>query len=196
MTRAFLLFLVAAATAIGAEKVSSEYQLTPSEKVVVQYPERFRYDVAKDPDDAFRPSIRLRAFDSNNVSTLSFKVFPGRDAEVRLVGQKEIDEALAKISASYVAGSVEKTNAPQHLRPENGLGAYCSLTDAELAGVTKLPLGQFRYITFAVLKIDNYVFSVRGYSNSKDDGNYKAILSVLEGLKVEKKRSETPKGTL
>jgi len=59
-----------------------------------------------------------------------------------------------------------------------------------------LPLGQFRYITFAVLKIDNYVFSVRGYSNSKDDGNYKAILSVLEGLKVEKKRSETPKGTL
>jgi hypothetical protein len=37
------------------------------------------------------------------------------------------------------------------------------------------------------VKVGDYVFTVRGYSNGKDEDDYKAMLGVLEGLKIENK---------
>jgi len=54
-------------------------------------------------------------------------MFADRDENGRLAGQKkeETDAAVQKMSASYVDGSIEKTNEVRHLQPKNGLGAYC-----------------------------------------------------------------------
>src|SRR5215813_6748006 len=154
---------------------------------MLEHSKRFHYDVVLQPDDRFRAALRFRSFGAEGISTLSFKVFASPADADSLKTQAEIEAAVKKMSASYVEGSVEKTNTVRRLQPKSGAGAYCVFTDADLAGVAQLRPGQFRHITLGLVKVGDYVFIVRGYSNSKDGDDYKAMLSVLEGLSIQKK---------
>jgi hypothetical protein len=180
------LLVMTSTSLLAAEKVMNEgASLSPTEKVTLRHPEHFHYDITKDPDDMFREALRLRSFDTAGISALSFKLF-WRKEEKQFADQKMIDAGVQKISASYVEGSVEKASVVRHLHITEGIGAYCVLTDADLARVAKPAPGEYRYLTFGLVKINGYVFTVRGYSNAKDDGDYKAMLTILEGLKIEK----------
>ena len=98
-----------------------------------------------------------------------------------------------KMGRSYVEGSVEKINVVWRIQYKNGVGVYCVFTDASLEGVARLPPGQFRYLTLGLVKVGDYVFTVRGYSNSKDEEDHKTMLSILEGLKIERKDEKSGK---
>jgi|GEM_PF-5901662 len=195
MKRAFTLLLMTAVTALAADKiVKEEASLSPTHKLTFEHPERFRYDVVQQPDDAFRPALRFRTFGADGISTLSFKLFASKDDDGKLKTQADVDAAVMSLGASYVEGSVEKTNTVRRVQHKNGTGAYCVFTDASLVGVARLPPGQFRYITLGLVKVGDYVVAVRGYSNTKDgEEDHKAMLSILEGLKVEKKEGKPSK---
>jgi len=168
--------------------------LSPTHKLAFEHPERFRYDVVQQPDDGFRTALRFRSFGADGISTLSFKLFASKDDKDTLKSQTELEAAVKEMGASYVQGSVEKTNTVRRIQHKSGAAAYCLFTDADLAGVVHLRPGQFRHITLGLVKVGDYIFTVRGYSNSKDGDDYKAMLSVLEGLKIEKKSTdEKPK---
>jgi len=194
MIRALTILLMTAFAALAADKmVKEEASLSPTHKVAFEHPERLRYDLVQQPDDAFRPALRFRSFGADGISTLSFKFFASKDDNGTFKTQADIDAAVMKMGASYVEGSVEKTNTLRRLQHKSGTGAYCIFTDADLVGVARLPPGQFRYITLGLVKVGDYVLTVRGYSNTKDGDDYKAMLSVLEGLKiVEKPTAEKP----
>jgi len=188
MIRALTLLLITSVTALAADKlVKEEASLSPTHKVSFEHPKRFQYDLVQQPDDGFRPALRFRSFGTDGISTLSFKLFASKDDDGTLKTQTEIDAAVMKMGASYVESSVEKTNIVRRLQHKNGAGAYCIFTDADLVGIAQLRPGQFRHITLGLVKVGDYVFIVRGYSNTKDGDDHKAMLSILEGLKIESK---------
>jgi hypothetical protein len=166
--------------------LNEEAFLSPTERATFEHPKQFLYDVTEDPDDVFQAAMRLRVFGDDGISSLSFKIYAKKDENGELAGQKEVDAAVQKMGAGYAKGSVEKTNAVYHLVLKNGMGAYSVFTDADLVNVVKLPPGQFRHMTLGLIKIGEYGFIVRGYSNTKEGADYKAILGILESLKVEK----------
>ncbi len=191
MIRALTILLIATATAFAADKlVKEEVSLTPTNKLTFEHPERFHYDVVQQPDDGFRTALRLRCFGADGISTLSFKLFASKDDGGTLKTQTEVDAAVKKMGAGYVDGSVEKTNAVHHIKHKTGAGAYSVFTDADLEGVAQLRPGQFRHITLGLVKVGDFVFTVRGYSNGKDGDDYRAMLTVLEGLSIENKVAE------
>lgn len=189
--RTLSILLIATTTAFAADKmVKEEVSLTPTNQLTFEHPERFRYDVVQQPDDGFRTALRFRCFGADDISTLSFKLFAGKDADGTLKTQTEVDAAVKKMGASYVDGSVEKTNAVQRMKHKTGAGAYSVFTDADLAGVAQLRPGEFRHITLGLVKVGDFVFTVRGYSNGKDGDDYKAMVTVFEGLSIEKKAAD------
>src|SRR5262249_50628139 len=125
MIRAFTILLITTVTAFTAEKVvKEEASLSPTHKLTLLHPERIRYDVVQQPDDSFKAALRFRSFGTNGISTLSFKLFASPVDAGRLKTQAEIDAAVKKMGASYVEGSVEKTNSVRRLPQKNGAGAY------------------------------------------------------------------------
>lgn len=191
MIRLLSILLVASTTAFAADKmVKEEVPLTSTNKLTLEHPERFSYDVVQQPDDGFRTALRFRSFGTNGISTLSFKLFASIDSDGKLKTQADIDTVVKKMGESYVNESVEKTNTVRHIQSKTATGAYCVFTDADLVGVADLRPGQFRHITLGLVKVNDFVFSVRGYSNLKDGGDYQTMLSVLEGLQIEKKAAE------
>jgi hypothetical protein len=198
MTRALTILLISCGTALAADKmVKEEASLSPTHKLALEHPERFRYDVVQQPDDGFRTALRFRSFGADGISTLSFKLLASKDDAGALKSQTEVEAAVKEMGASYVEGSVEKTNTVRRIQHKSGAAAYCHFTDADLARVVHLRPGQFRHITLGLVKVGDYVFTVRGYSNSKDGDDYKAMLTVLEGLKIEKQLTdEKPKAVL
>jgi hypothetical protein len=195
MKRALAILLATAVTALAADKmVKEELSLSQAHKIEFEHPERLRYDMVQQPDDGFRTALRFRIFGTDGISTLSFKLFASKDDGGNLKSQAEVEAAVKKMGTSYVEGSVEKTNTVRSIQHKSGAAAYCVFTDADLVGVVQLRPGQFRHITLGLVKVGDYIFTVRGYSNSKDGDDYKAMLNVFESLKIEKKsKQEKPK---
>jgi hypothetical protein len=186
-----ILLLFMASLALAADfSVKERIPLSATEELVIEHPSTFHYDMTQDPDDRFETAARLRMAGTNGFVSLSLKIFASRDEEGKLAGRRDVELLLQKMGAPYVDHSVEQSNVPRPLKLKEGIGAYTVFTDADLVGVTSLRPGQFRNLTFGVARIGKNVFTIRGYSNEKAGLIYKAMLGVLEGLRVEKKKSQ------
>ena len=192
MIRTLIILLVAAVASLAADNVAKEeVSLSPTHRLRFDHAEKLRYDVVPQPGYTFSPAMRFRCFESDGVNTLQFSLFASKDGVGAFKTQEDVDATVKRMGTGYVDMSVEKTtNTLRRIQPKSGFGAYCVFTDADLVGVTHLRSGEFRCVTVGLVKVGDYIFTVRGYSNTKDGADFKAVVDLLESLSIEEKVAE------
>ena len=65
----------------------------------------------------------------------------------------KIERTVKASSEKYLSGAVEKTIKLKKLAPNGRYGYYTVLTDASLAGNTKLEPGEFKYIIRGMIRL-------------------------------------------
>ena len=143
------------------------------DKVTFQQPWRFSFNKVENPNDTSRPALRL-SDGTHNICSFSFELFISKDISGQFATQNEINLSTKKLMEEYTGKSQE--NAVCNLQPKNGKGAYCIFTNVNLT-----------MISMGIVKIDDYIFKVRGYYDANGKTDFKDFLTVLESLKIEKR---------
>jgi hypothetical protein len=161
--------------------------LSDTTELVLEHPASFQFAKVREVADAFRPAISLRLVNAQGSNNIVFKIFAGRILGDGPQNQAELDAAVQKMGEMYVTASMERTNEVHQLKlPQTGgWGAYSVFTDASLVHVVQPPADQYRIITVGMVRIGDYLFTIRGGSNDKDSLDYQALIDILNSLKVE-----------
>ncbi len=162
--------------------------------LVFQQPKSFQFRITRDPDDGFRPALAFNAF-GPKFKTQGLKLFvldPAQKGEFEKLEQ--LEERLKRVAGRYAAESVEQEVKPRPLKmaAKEDLGCYATLTDASLKDEENLAPGQFRCMTFGFARVGDVLLQIRMYSNSSDDADFKAALTMIEGMSVGKAEAPRP----
>ena len=188
LKRVLLLLLLSLAGIWAADVLTREHAtLSDTTELVLEHPASFQFAKVREVVDAFRPAITLRLVNAQGSNSIVFKIFAGRILGDGPQNQAELDAAVQKMGEVYVPASMEKTNEVHHLKlPQTGgWGAYSVFTDASLIHVIHPPADQYRIITIGMVRLGDYLFTIRGGSDDKDSADYQTMLGILNTLKVE-----------
>lgn len=188
--RFVLVLLLSLNVALAADTLTKEQlPLSDTNVLTLERPAQFQLKLVQDPEDSSRPAIRLSVTGPDGNNRVIFKIFAGKLAGAGPESQADLAAALQKLGAAYMAGSVEQTNEMHDLKlsQPGSRGAYCSYTDARLVGAALTPPGEYRVITLALVRINDYLFTIQGGSDDKHGVDYLAAIGILNTLKVESK---------
>jgi hypothetical protein len=181
---AVALFTAATPNGFGKETTVS-VPASPTEAVTLTYPERFVFVEFVGPDDGGRPSLQFRMFPNPGECALYFRILVEPDGEMFLRESQDLETFVKAMTGPYLSSSLENNVEVRSLGGTAGNGFYCVLTVADPKGVQKnAPNQYFRYVLFAGVKVESYVFTVIGYANAKDDANFESVLNVLRSINV------------
>lgn len=177
--------------------ICSGDELSISDNEILSYklPEGFRFKIAQDPDDQFRPSLKYSHYGKNGFKDFGFKIFLYKikqDEVNDLKTDQQKSDFLAVDCKGYEKGSVEKKTTIKKYVGHAGV-FYCSYTDASLAGMADIPLGQFKNVTVALAIRNNFEFLAVAYSNSVKDELFGDFMQTMDSLKVVNKQAGTGK---
>jgi len=156
--------------------------LSETEAVTFRHPRRFRYRMTRDPDDRFRPAFTFAVY-GDEFKTLGLKILLSKDVNGQVKTRDDFAKALNDTVKPFQARSVERDVRLQDLEMPDGFGTYCTLTDRRLADQPMPPPGEFRYLTFGFAKVGEFVLTIRVYSNSRDDEDFKAALALVRSVR-------------
>jgi hypothetical protein len=178
--------LIGLVLAFGVCSVSAadEVPISKTESLFFTKPAGFTFEVAREPDDAFRPSMKFSHFGKSGLKDFGFKLFINKGREGELASEAEVKEFAAVDCEGYKEGSVEGRVSMQRV-PGANVGYYCAFTDASMPpNAAPLP-GQFRVVSVGYVKSGAFGFNVIAYSNEKSGPLYSAFLATLASLKVK-----------
>lgn len=191
---ALLLLLLSVTGMLAADVLTREHTtLSDTTELVLEHPASFQVAKVREVVDAFRPAITLRLVNAQGSNSIVFKIFADRILGDGPQNQEQLDAAVQKMGAVYVTASMERTNEVHHLKlPQTGgWGAYSMFTDASLIHVIHPPDDQYRIITVGLVRLGDYLFTIRGGSNDQDSPDFQSLIGILNTLKVESRQSDT-----
>jgi hypothetical protein len=133
---------------------------------------------------------------------LSSKITPKTDSSFSLMlyfkcdtpdlaqfdSSEKIEKSVRKSSETYLTDTIEKQIEIKKLNVKGWYGCYTILTDKQLATVTTVPRGEFKYITRGMIRLSPD--SALGFSlmtNTLDTPQYKELLDYIYGFTKDKK---------
>lgn len=162
---------------------ADQVALSKTETLVFAKPADFRFEVAREPDDEFRPSLKFAHFGKDGIKDFGFKLFINKGHEGELTREAEVRDFAAEDCEGFKEGSVEGRVSMQRV-PGANIGYYCTFADASMAGNARPAPGEFRNISVGYVKSGLFGFNVMAYSNETQGPLFSALLSTLASLRI------------
>src|SRR4051812_9875307 len=175
-----LLSLILTVTAWAGTKREETVFLFENRKLAVAVPEGFGYNNRK--DDMGLMNIQVAA--PNDKVTLHLLFIPDPDGQ--FINARARKEKMVELFQEYVDNSVEKAMQFEELDPKTGAGTYCVFTDANLAGKSKFPTGEFLHFTTGLKSWRGVLAIFRLFSNDTTSPEYQAAMKMLRDSVQEK----------
>jgi len=155
--------------------------LFENRKVALAVPPNF--GVASSKNDEGLMTVRIA--DPKEKATLQIVFAP--DPEGHFAKAPERKEKMFELFREYADQSVEKAMEFEELQPKTGAGTYCVFTDANLAGKTKIPAGEFLNYTAGLKAWPGVVAVFTIFSNDTKSKEYLELMKLLRDSVAEQR---------
>jgi hypothetical protein len=170
----FVVTLVAGAAPKSREETVFLFE---NRKLTIAVPDGFACAIGKDESGM----ITLKLGEPKDKVSGELKFLP--DPEGRFANARARKELMNEMFFEYVDSSNEKGMQFEELEPRVGAGTYCVFTDANLAGRTTFPPGEYLHLTAGLSAWPGVVAVFRVFSNDTTSPEYQAMLKLLrEGV--------------
>lgn len=176
-----LFFILTISFSCAADEIS----LSNKDSLYYVVPDGFDLKISDESDAGFKTVLDFAHFNEQGVKDFGYKIYPHKvDASI-LTTDKEIEELLRFDCEKHKASSVEQEVMINKYSGGNDV-LICSFTDKRIAADAEVPLGEFRNISIAFVKENNFAFTIVVYSNELSGELFDELLATLFSLKVNK----------